>query len=109
MQGLPDSEMHGIQRPPAVLLNNHALTLKDIHLENYEILKNEPLHYFSDQIKNLHREISNHAPKDKPSSFKQIISASYNGKETKKGAGHRVSLVYVCKRLMNILPDHSVQ
>ena len=34
LQGLLDCEMHGIQRLPAVLFNNHALTLKDINLEN---------------------------------------------------------------------------
>ena len=47
-----------------------------------------------------------HVPKDMSSSFKQIITASYNGKEAKKGADHRESLVYVCKWLMNTLPDH---
>ena len=106
LQGLLDCEMHGIQRLPAVLFNNHALALKDINLENYEILKNEPLHDVSNQIKNLYEEMPNHVPKDMRSSFKKIISASYNGKELKKGADHGESLVYVCKWLMNILLDH---
>ena len=43
------------------------------------------------------------------SSFKQIITASYNGKEAKKGADHRESLVYVCKWLMNTFLTTSVQ
>ena len=47
LQRLLDYEMHGIQILLAVLFNNHALKLKDINLENYEILKNEPLHSFS--------------------------------------------------------------
>ena len=55
-------------------------------MENYEILKNEPLHDVSNQIKNLYEEMPNHVPKDMRSSFKQIITASYNGKEAKKGA-----------------------
>ena len=75
-------------------------------MENYEILKNEPLHDVSNQIKNLNEEMPNHVPKDMRSSFKQIITASYNGKEAKKGADHRESLVCVCKWLMNTLPDH---
>ena len=75
-------------------------------MENYEILKNEPLHDVSNQIKNLYEEMPNHVPKDMRSSFKQIITASYNGKEAKKWADHRESLVYVCKWLMNTLPDH---
>ena len=75
-------------------------------MENYEILKNEPLHHVSNQIKNLNEEMPNHVPKDMRSSFKQIITASYNGKEAKKGADHRESLVCVCKWLMNTLPDH---
>ena len=64
LQGSLDCEMHGIQRLPAVLFNNHALTRKDINLENYEILKNEPLHDVSNQIKNLYEEMPNHVPKD---------------------------------------------
>ena len=106
LQGLLNCEMHGIQRLPAVLFNDHVLTLKDINLENYEILKNKPLHDVSNQIKNLYEEMPNHVPKDMRSFFKQIITASYNGKEAKKGADHRESLVYVCKWLMNTLPDH---
>ena len=101
LQGLLDCEMHGIQRLPAVLFNNHALTLKDINLEKYEILKNEPLHDVSNQIKNLYEEMPNHVPKDMRSSFKQIITASYNGKEAKKGVGHRESLVYICLQMVN--------
>ena len=75
-------------------------------MENHEILKNDPLHDVSNQIKNLYEEMPNHVPKDMRSFFKQIITASYNGKEAKKGADHRESLVYVCKWLMNTLPDH---
>ena len=84
LQGLLDCKMHGIQRLSAVLFNNHALTLKDIYLEICEILKNEPLHDVSNQIKNLYEEMPNHVPKDIRSSFKKIIFASYNGKEAKK-------------------------
>ena len=75
-------------------------------MENHEILKNDPLHDVSNQIKNLYEEMPNHVPKDMRSSFKQIITASYNGKEAKKEADHRESLVHVCKWLMNTLPDH---
>ena len=97
LQGLLDCEMHGIQRLPAVLSNNHALTLKDINLENYEILKNEPLHDVSNQIKNLSEEMSNHVPKDMRSSYKQIITASYNGKEAKKGAQNNTNYFQVAQ------------
>ena len=90
----------------AVQFNNNALTLTDIYLENYAILENEPLHNVSNQIKNLYEEMPNHFPKYMRSSFKQIITASYNGKEAKKGADRRESLVQVCKWSMNTLPDH---
>ena len=106
LQGLLDCEMHGIQRLPVVLFIDYVLTLKDINLENYEILKNKPLHNVSNQIKNLYEEMPNHVPKDMRSSFKKITTASFNGKEAKKGADHREHLEYVCKWLMNILPDY---
>ena len=98
--------MHGIQMLLAVPFNNNALTLTNINLENYAILENEPLHNVSNQIKNLHEKMPNHVPKYMRSSFKQIITASYNGKEAKKGADRRESLVQVCKWSMNTLPDH---
>ena len=90
----------------AVPFNNNALTLTNINSENYAILENEPLHNVSNQIKNLHEKMPNHVPKYMRSSFKQIITASYNGKEAKKGADRRESLVQVCKWSMNTLPDH---
>ena len=77
----------------AALFNNYALTLKDINLENYAILEDEPLHNVSNQIKNLYEEMPNHVPKHMRSSFKQIITASYNGKEAEKGIDRRKSLV----------------
>ena len=98
--------MCGIQRLPAVLFSHHAVTLEDINLENYEILKNEPLCDVLNQIKNLYKEMPNHVPKDMRSYFIHIITASYNEKEAKKGADHRESLAYVCKWLMKILSDH---
>ena len=72
--GLVDCEMNSIQRLPVVPFNNHVLTLKDIVLENYAILKSEPLNDVSNQIKNLYEEMSNHVPKDMKSSFKQITN-----------------------------------
>ena len=72
--GLLDCEMNSIQRLPVVLFNNHVLTLKDIVLENYAILKSEPLNDVSNQIKNLYEEMSNHVPKDMKSFFKQITN-----------------------------------
>ena len=62
----------------AVQFNNNTLTLMDINLENYAILENEPLHNVSNQIKNLYEEMPNHVPKYMRSSFKEIITASYN-------------------------------
>ena len=106
LQGSLDCEMHGTQRLPPVLFNNHALALKDIKLENYDILKNEPLQDVINQIMNLYKEMPKHVPKYLRSSFKQFITASHNGKKAKKGGDHRESLVYVCKWLMNALPDH---
>ena len=64
-----------------------------INWESYEILKNEPLHDVSNQIKNRYEEMPNHVPKDMRSFFKEIITAFYNEKETNKGAGHRESLM----------------
>ena len=76
--------MHGIQRLPAVLFNNHALALKDINLENYEILKNEPLHDVSNKIKYLYEEMPNHVPKDMRSSFKKLYLHPTMGKKQRK-------------------------
>lgn len=74
--------MYDIQRLPAILFNNHNLSLEDIHSKNYEILKNKQLHDISDQTKYLNGETL----KKHPNNFREIISASYKGKKiTEKG------------------------
>ena len=45
------NEMHGIQRLPALMYTKPHQSLKDLNLDKYEILSNEPLHDVSNHIK----------------------------------------------------------
>ena len=100
--------MHGIQRLPALLFDNPLTTLDKVGLDQYEVLNNELLHDISHHTQNLYDELPNHFPKKIKKSFKEIILASFNGKDAKISSDHRESLLIVCVWLMKIQPDHFV-
>ena len=95
-QNLLDLEMHGLQRLPALSFDNPQKTLKEVGLETYEVLNSEPLHDISHHTQNLYDELPKHLPKNMKKQFKQIIRASFNGKDAKNLSDYRESLLMVC-------------
>ena len=93
-------EMYGIQRLPALMFTKPNASLKELNLERYEILNNEPLHDLSNHVKNLYEEIPSHFHKNIKEQVSQIISTSFNGKETKNSASYRESILIVCNWLI---------
>ena len=86
-------EMHGMQRVPSLLFNNPEGGINSLGLASYEILACEPLHDIMNHIKNLFLEIPHHV-KDK-SKLKDLIEASFNGKDCHRGVDQRSSLIKV--------------
>ena len=95
LQNLLDTEMHGMHRLPALLFDNPQKTLKEVGLEMYEVLNNEPLHVISHHTQNLYDKLLKHLPKNMKKQFKLIIHASFNGKDAKNSSDYRESLLVV--------------
>ena len=86
-------EMHGMQRVPSLLFNNPEGDINSLGLESYEILACEPLHDIMNHINNLCLELPHHV-KDK-SELKDLIEATFNGKDSQRGVDQRSSLIKV--------------
>ena len=94
LKNLLDMEMHGMQRVPALLINNPKKPLKELCLDRYEVLPVEPLHDVGHHIDNILTELPHHLEKKKEK-LQETISASYAGKESKRGVDHREALIKV--------------
>ena len=108
LQDLLNKQMHDIKRLPSLLYNNPNADLKELNLEQYEILNNEPLHDISHHTQNLYEEIPLHLPKHHKESLKEIIKKSFNEKEAKNSSDYRDSLITVCIWLIKHHPDSFV-
>ena len=51
------NELQGVQRVPALLFENPTKDLKDINIEDYEIIVCEPMHDVSKHIDNVLAEL----------------------------------------------------
>ena len=106
LQAIFESEMHGIQRLPALLFYNPLTPLSDLNLTDYEILANEPLHDISNHIKNIQDEIPYHVPRNIKTKVKEVIKKSYQDKAAKNAADHRRSLLLITNWFQQNLSDH---
>ena len=94
------NELCGIHHIPAIVFNACQPDLSKVGLKSYEILPVEPLHTIAGHIKNLYKELPSHLKKEDKEVFEDVIEASFSGKEAKKGADYRKSLVNVTLYLM---------
>ena len=99
-------EMHVMQRVPSLLFNNPEGDINSLGLSSYEILACEPLHDIMNHIKNLFLEIPHHV--DDKSELKDLIEASFNGKDCQRGIDQRSSLIKVYIFCKTNLPESQV-
>ena len=88
-----ETELAGIHHVPALLFGSTTLNLSEHGLENYEILPVEPLHTITGHTKNLYAEIPSHLSKEEKKVFETAVNASFGGKDVKRGADYRKSLI----------------
>ena len=88
-----ESELTGIHHVPALLFGSASLNLEEFNLDNYEILPVEPLHTITGHAKNLYAEIPFHLSKEERKLFETAVNASFSGKDVKRGADYRKSLI----------------
>jgi len=85
--------LSGIHHVPALLFQSSLDDTNDVGLGGYEVLPVEPLHTIAGHIKNLYEEIPCHVSKTEKSTFKEAAHVSFAGKEVKRAADYRKSLV----------------
>ena len=95
LQAKLDMELHGIQRVPALLVHTPNVALKNLNLENYEILPAEPLHDVGHHIENVLTELPHHLEDKERQIFEDCVSACLDGKDSKCGVDYRAALLKI--------------
>ena len=93
------TELHGVQRVPALLFPNPSENLESINCANYEILGFEPLHDIGKHIENLFTELPDHLPSNEASKLKTVLDLCIGAKETKRTIDYRCALIVVSNNL----------
>ena len=93
LQGKLEDALHGIHHLPALAFDSLSTDLGQISLGSYEILPVEPLHTIAGHIKNLYSEIPFHLTKPEKLVFNETIKSSFSGREVKRAADYRQSLI----------------
>ena len=88
-------EMHGIQRGPALLVNNNEEFDK---IKQYEVLASEPMHDIAGDWKNLIEELPCHLNKQQKELFQNVASIALH-KESKRAVDYRKAGIYLCLHL----------
>ena len=107
LQGLLNSEMRGIQRLPALLVNNPLASLNALQLQHYEILPVEPLHDVAHHIENLLEELPHHLKQDDKKQLEDTVEMCLGGKNSKRGVDYRAALIKTTSYLAsnNLIPQ----
>ena len=93
LEHLLAEKMHEIQRLPALLVNNPQTPLKDLCLNQYEILLVEPLHDISHHIENVLIELPHHLNSKEKKIIEETVTTCMQGKDNKRGCDHRLALI----------------
>ena len=94
------SELHGIQRVPALLFENPQEDLKTLNLEHYEILVCEPMHDVSKHIENVLTELPSHVTNPEHKQLIQdTIDLTIGGKETKRAFDYRCAIITLSNQI----------
>ncbi|CAG2227271.1 RELA [Mytilus edulis] len=103
LQDRLNSAMHGIGKPPALMLPNPKMTSHDLNIKNYEIPCFEPLHDLANMIKNVITELP-YQIKD-PIIQKKLLHFSHttNGERNEiRGPDARLALIKLSQFLDEI-------
>lgn len=92
--------LHGVCRPPALLLPNPLVTAEELNLGQYEILACEPLHDISNVIQNVIKELPFHTTdKTIQKELESFAARTIGEKNQLKGSDARLYVVQLAKFL----------
>lgn len=103
-QNLKD-HLKGVQRVPALLINEQDKSLKDINLDMYEVLPTEPLHDVKEHIANVVSEITHHLTDVEKVAFQQTLELVSGTKDQLRGSDYREMAIVLAKQLRGIVSD----
>ena len=98
MQALLTAELKGAQRVPSLLVLNPTQSLRDLHLQDYEVLDCEPLHDYKGHAYNLLQELPILLSPPLKKTVAEIISTTLKDKVS--GALLRVASIKVFLKLL---------
>ena len=99
------SELHGVQRVPALLYCDPTASFESLNLESYEALGCEPMHDISNHIANVLEELPKHLQGQAKTTFDETWELTLGGKETKRACDHRFAIIMFAKRLKGLVTE----
>lgn len=98
------NELQGVQWVPALLFENPTKDLKDINIEDYEILVCEPMHDVSKHIENVLTELPSLIENaEHKKLIEETIALTIGGKETKWAFDYRCAIINVSNRIKGVV------
>ena len=90
--------LHGVSRPPALMLRNPNMSAAQLNIRSYEILGCEPMHDISNVIQNIITELPYHTDDQSVrKEFLQFSASTIGEKNQIKGSDARLYLVKFSK------------
>ncbi len=86
-------EVGGIQRVPTLMFNTNLTSFDALGLSQYELTLSEPLHDYSNHIKNILTEIPAHLTKEGQKQLEDVLQAIFKDKQTIRGCDYRDAAV----------------
>ena len=104
-----DEVLHGICRPPALLLNQPQKTTEEHNINYYEVMSCEPLHDLTNVIQNLIVELPNHVTdKSTKTELERFYTTTIGDKTQVKGSDARIYLVRLAKKVDDLHVDGKI-
>ena len=103
------STLHGISRPPALLMDSPEKTSQEMNLEMYEIMACEPLHDICNVVQNVITELPYHVEDKKvKSELEKFCSNTIGDKNQIKGSDARLFAIKLAKFIGNLQQENRV-
>ncbi|CAC5383131.1 unnamed protein product [Mytilus coruscus] len=96
------SVLHGICRPPALLMTHPDETSKEMNIESYEVMPCEPLHDICNIVQNIITELPHHVEnKETKSELENFCSKTIGDKNQIKGSDARHFAIQLAQYVLN--------
>ncbi|KAL9977624.1 hypothetical protein ACROYT_G015050 [Oculina patagonica] len=97
--------LKGVQRVPALLINDQDKSLKDINLGMYEVLPTEPLHDVKEHISNVVSEIIPHPNDNEKALFEKTLELVAGTKDQLRASDYQEMAIVLAKQLLGFVSD----